>query len=471
MNLKSMEENQKLEFKTSLAEKKEILETISAFANTKGGEILVGVEENKDGSVKEIRGIETKGKVIENLTNEIKQNTDPVIFPSIEIKKIQGKDVLSIEVEENPFKPVFAKGKAFIRVGRTNKKLSVQELRRLTKDSVGYNFTELICKDATLKDVDKDKVKWFIKEAKKQRNLNLEEGSSVKEILMRLKLLKNDKLTNAAVLLFGKDSKFLQSEIKCIRFSGNEPTKPYIDFQTLEGNVFDLIDQAEDFVLRNIKKAIWLVPGQVQREEKYEYPPDAIREAIVNAIVHRDYTSSSKVQVRIFDDYIEIWNPGKLPEGWTIKKLKEKHESIPKNPLIFKQLFLVKYVEDVGGGTLDMINECKKWGIPDPEFEDTGTSIIVTFRKSIITEQLMSKLELNERQKKAIGYLKKHKKITNKEYCDLFNIVKDTANRDLNGLLNKNLIEKKGRGPKIYYVLTTVRYRPIPSDPKGDKSV
>jgi len=107
-----------------------------------------------------------------------------------------------------------------------------------------------------------------------------------------------------------------------IRFSGNEPVKPYIDFQTLEGDIFDLVNRAEDFVLRNIRKSIWLVPGQVQREEKHEYPPDAIREAIVNAVVHRDYESPSKVQVRVFGDYIEVWNPGKLPEGWIVEKLK-----------------------------------------------------------------------------------------------------------------------------------------------------
>ena len=242
----------------------------------------------------------------------------------------------------------------------------------------------------------------------------------------------------------------------------------------MEGSVFDLVDRAEDFVLRNIKKAIWLVPGQVQREEKYEYPPDAIREAITNAVVHRDYESPSKVQVRVFDDYIEIWNPGKLPEGWTVEKLKWKHESIPKNPLLFKQLFWIKYVEDVGGGITDMINECKEWGIPEPEFEATGTSIIVAFRKSVITEELMDKLGLNERQRKAINYLREHNKITSKEYRELSGVVKDTANRDLNDLLDKNLIKKEGSGSQTHYVLSTVRYRPIPSDTqvgrkKGEK--
>ena len=205
---------------------------------------------------------------------------------------------------------------------------------------------------------------------------------------MKLKLLKDKKLTNACVLLFSKEPKFLQSEVKCIRFSGNDPVKPYIDFQTLEGNIFDLIDKSEDFVLRNIKKAIWLIPGQVQREEKYEYPPDAIREAITNAIVHRDYESPSKVQIRIFNNRIEIWSPGLLPNGITIEDLKREHRSVPRNPLLFKQLFLVGYVEDVGGGTLDMIRQCKEWNIPEPEFKYIGGAFVVIFRLPPSLEEL-----------------------------------------------------------------------------------
>ena len=113
-----MKESQVLEFKKSLAEINEILETISAFANTKGGRILVGIIENKEGSLKEVIGVNVKGKEIENLTNEIKQNTDPVIFPSVEFVKMKGKEVLSIDIKESESKPVFAKNVVFKRVGK-----------------------------------------------------------------------------------------------------------------------------------------------------------------------------------------------------------------------------------------------------------------------------------------------------------------------------------------------------------------
>lgn len=271
----------------------------------------------------------------------------------------------------------------------------------------------------------------FLKEAKHLRGLNMPVDAPIDQALMQLKLTQKRKFTSA-------------SEIKCIRFHGNKPIKPYIDFQTINGNIFDLVDRAEEFVLRNIKKAIWVVPGKVQREERYEYPHEAIREALVNAIAHRDYSSPSKVQVRIFDDYIEFWNLGQLPDGWTVKKLKQKHESIPRNPLLFKQLFWVKYVEDVGGGTLDMIEKCREWEICDPEFEDTGTSIVVTLRKPVITEGFLRKLGLNERQIKIIKYLKERDSITSSECQKMFNVTDRQARTDLSRLVKLKLITKEG---------------------------
>ncbi|MCK4730956.1 MAG: putative DNA binding domain-containing protein, partial [Methanophagales archaeon] len=358
-------ESQNLEFKESFRLKEEIGETVSAFSNSDGGVVLVGIFDSG-----EPIGVDIGGNTLEELANHIKRNTDPQIFPTVKIQEVSGKKVVMIEVRESQEKPVFFKNHAYKRVGKTNQMISSSEVRKLAKESgERVYWDEQICEDASLDDIEEEKVRWFLKEARKQRGLKISEDAPVEEALMKLKLLRNGELTNAAILLFFKELTFLQSEVKCIRFSGNEPVKPYIDFQTIEGTVFDLVDGAEDFVLRNIKKSIWLVPGQLQREERYEYPPDAIREAIVNAVVHRDYESPSKVQVRVFDDRIEVWNPGLLPEGITLEDLKREHRSIPRNPLLFRQLFWVKYVEDVGGGTLDMIKWCKEWGLPEPDFK------------------------------------------------------------------------------------------------------
>lgn len=218
---------------------------------------------------------------------------------------------------------------------------------------------------------------------------------------------------------------------------------------SIEGAVFDLVNRAEDFVLRNIRKAIWLVPEQIQRQEKYEYPPEAIREAIVNAVVHRDYETPSKVQVRIFDNRIEIWSPGLLPEGISVEDLKREHRSIPRNPLLFKQLFWVKYVEDVGGGTLDMIRLCKEWEILEPEFK--------LFRLPPSLDDL-EKLGLNERQINAVEYVKKSGSITSGEYQRLNNTTRYTASRDLTKLVKLGIFNRVGRGKReLRYILLSMQ--------------
>jgi len=451
-NLIEKRESQTLEFKKSLAEKNEILETISAFANTEGGIIYVGVEENKDGSIKEIIGINTKGKVIENLVNEIKQNTDPVIFPSVKIEKIKDKDVLLIEIQENPIKPVFAKGKVYKRIGRTNQKLSSLEIRELTRESIDYNFTELVCKESKLEDIDKKKIDKFVKKAKEERNFDIEYKSK-EDFFKKMRLLTDKGLNYSAILLFGKEpQKFvLQSEVRCGRFKGIKPLE-FEDMEVINGTLIEQLKRVMEFIKRNLKMEATFDEG-IERKEKWEYPLLAIKEGVTNAICHRDYSSNANVQVRIFDDRLEIWNPGNLPKGLTVDKLKGKHESKPKNKLIAKCFFLIKYIEHWGTGTNRMIEWCLKYGLPEPEFEDTETSFIVTMRKDIYTEEYLKKMNLNERQIKAVNYVKEKKEISRKKYEKLNNVSKRTAIRDLNELIDKNILKAVGVTDNKKYLL------------------
>ena len=234
LKLISGEESERLEFKESFKEsirlKEEFCQAFSAFSNANGVSILIGFSNDR-----KVIGVDIGRNTLEDLANYIKRNTDPAIFPSVKILDAGGKRIIVIEVKESPEKPVFFKNHAYKRVGKTNHQVSSSELRKLAKESgVKVYWDEQVCEAATLEeDIDEEKVKWFLKEARKERGLNLSEDSSIEEALMKLKLLRNGKLTNAALLLFFKEPTFLQSEIKCIRFSGNEPIKPYIDFQTI----------------------------------------------------------------------------------------------------------------------------------------------------------------------------------------------------------------------------------------------
>ena len=152
-----------------------------------------------------------------------------------------------------------------------------------------------------------------------------------------------------------------------------------------------------------------------------------------------------------------FWNPGRLPEGWTVETLRQVHESIPRNPAIAKQFFWVKYIEEVGTGTNKIIEWCIDWGLPEPEFEFTGTSLVVTFRKSKLTDEYLEQLGLNTRQKKAITYLKEEGRIDRKTYCDICSVGKTVAHEELADMVDKELIEMVGRGRGVCYMLRMKR--------------
>jgi len=327
-------ENERLEFKESLRLKEEISQAVSAFSNANGGSILIGVSD--DGKV---IGVDIGRNTLEVLANYIKRNTDHAIFPSVEVLDSEGKKIIVIEVKESTEKPVFFKNHTYKRVGKTNQQVSSSELRKLAKESgESVYWDEQICKEASLKDISEEKVRWFLKRVKSERNFDVDPDTPVKESLEKLNLFKDEKPTNASLLLFGKEPQrfFLQDEVRCARFKGTEAVKPFIDMKVFGGDIIDQVNKALSFVLGHSLLSAWLVPGKVEREERYEYPPDAIREAIVNAICHRDYESTGNVQVRIFDDRIEVWNPGRLPDPLTLEDLKKRHKSIPRNPLIAK---------------------------------------------------------------------------------------------------------------------------------------
>ena len=445
-------ESEILEFKESLSQWRRIIETISAFSNTRGGTIIVGVNDKG-----KIIGVSIGKSTIEDLTNKIITNTEPRIYPEITFKSVEGKDLIFIKVERYPYDVVLAFGKPYKRLGKSTIKIGKDEYKRKILEIYKKDlyFDGQICVDAKINDIDEKELKEFIQKAKSIRKLDIEDSTPVKQALTKLKLIKNGTLTNAGVLLFGKQPQdfFIQEGVKCIRFKGIDVTGEMLDFKEIEGNLLSEIKEVENFIFNNISLKAWIEEGKIERQEKWEYPPKAIRESLVNAIVHRDYHLQSKVQVRIFDDRIEFWNPGKFPEGWTAETLKEEHTSEPFNPLIARMFFWVGYVEEVGTGTNKIIKWCKEWELPEPEFKYVNSNIIVILRKSKLTENYLEQLGLNDKQKEIIKKMMLNGKIASGEIQKMFSITRDTANRLLRTLLDLSLIEKKGKGRFIYYIL------------------
>ena len=441
-----------IEFKKSVGEWREIVETVSAFSNTKGGTIFVGIDKG------EIIDVTIGKGTVEDLTNKILSNTEPKIYPEITIKKLNRKNIISIKVETYPYDAVLAFGKPFKRIGKNTVRMANDEYKKriLEIHKKELYFDGQICSEVNFSAIDLEKVRIFVKKAEEARKLDIGTPLSEKETLRRLKLMKGDNLINAAVLLFAKRPQdvFIQSAIKCVRFKGIDVTNDMLDFKEIGGDLFSQIEEAEKFVFSNITLKAWIEDRKMERTERWEYPPKAIREALVNAIVHRDYRSPSKVQIRIFDDRIEFWNPGKLPEGWTVETFKKEHTSEPFNPLIARMFFWVGLVEEVGTGTNKIVNWCKEWGLPEADFEYIGNSIVLRFRKDIYTEEYLRNIGLNERQIKGVSYVKEKGKITNREYQKLNTCSRNTATNELRELVQKGITKESGKkGAGAFYVI------------------
>lgn len=235
-------------------------------------------------------------------------------------------------------------------------------------------FDAAPCSKASLDDLDTERMGWFIRTARRAREFPLTEGASTEELLVHLNLLNNGHPTNAAVLAFGKAPQqfLISSDVKCAHFHGTEVAKPIPSYQVYKGTVFQLVDQAVDFVLSKIALSVGTRAESVQAPVAYEIPKEVVREAIVNAVAHRDYTSNASVQVMLFSDRLEILNPGRLPPSLTLEQLRETHPSVPNNRLLARSLYLTQYIEEMGTGTLDMIRRCKDANLSEPEFTDIG---------------------------------------------------------------------------------------------------
>jgi len=424
-------ESEKVEFKASLSEEREIMETICGFSNTAGGIILVGVNDNG-----EIVGVETGRKTIDDLLNKIKFSIEPMIIPQIEVVDIEGKKVLVISVAEGINKPYFVGGLSFKRIGKTNQRLTKEELERMILEKYKglASFEERTIGEA-IDEIDEQEIKRFVENVKSARNIVLA-YSSIKEFLERLGLLKEGKLTNAAVLCFSRKSElyFSYAILKCGRFRNG-----MVSEREITGPLLSQVENGLEFLMEHLSFT-HTIGKNGKREERYEVPIEALREALVNAVVHRDYEVASPIYIKIFDDRIEIINPGKLLPPLTPEKLRQEHPSILRNPKIANIFFLYGFIERWGYGTNKMIEACVKNGLKEPEFiEEDG------FFKTVIYRRKLNEMEITilELVKKGVN--------TSSLIAKTLKVDERTARKYLSSLLSKGLIYRKRVGKKIFY--------------------
>lgn len=319
-------------------------------------------------------------------------------------------------------------------------------------------FDKTACDDATLADLSRKRIDWFLETARRERGFPLKTNTDTKALLTHLNLLEHGKPTNAAILLFGSNPQrhHRTAETKCIHCHGTEYIRPFASQQIYTGDLFEQMDQARDFVLAKINRRVGVRTSGPTAPATYELPPDAVAEAIVNAIAHREYHSNASVEVRLFADRLEIWNPGRLPGTLSFDDLRKDHPSVPNNPLIAESLYLTRYIEKAGSGTQRIIELCKEARLPEPKFEQRSGSFVITLWRDWLTDEVLERLHLDERKGQSVLIAKKGVRITNKDYQLQFGVSKATATRDLDGLVEMGVFEKTGTtGKGTFYVLSS----------------
>jgi len=321
--------------------------------------------------------------------------------------------------------------------------LEEKEIIRLSPFDAAFNRT------ATLEDIDAKKVTNFVARARIKRNFPFDESVNYKAILSHLDLIEGDRITNAAILLFGKKpQKFMiTSSVKCCQFYGNKVEKPIPSYHIYDGDVFELIDQAVSFVMSRIDAKVGDRNKSILADVESEFPLQAVTEAIVNAVCHRDYTSNASVQVMLFKNRLEIWNPGQLPYGLTIEMLKTEHPSRPANPLLARPMYLYGSIEQVGTGTEMIVEKCIAQGLRSPDFKQE-TDFVTTFwrnednknKKNV--ERISSTKEKSS--EKIMSIIKDNPLVTIEELSVLLNITTRAIEKNLNKLKAKGLIERIG---------------------------
>jgi len=433
-----MTEQQNKEYKQSW--KDEYLKWICCFANAQGGRLFIGIDDNGV-----IVGVQDYSKLMDEIPNKSVNHLGLVV--DVNLHNSGDKHYLEVIVPVSSV-PVAYHGIYYYRSGSTKQELKGIALQNLLLKKIGKKWEDIPVEEASLKDLSITTIRRFISRSvgmnripRTARKMNIE------LLLKNLDLItEQGQLTNASLLLFGKNFMKISvtASFKIGRFGKSSHDLLFQDI--VETNIFDMADTVMEIL--ETKYLIRPISYKgLERIEPLEYPEPALREAILNAIIHKDY-SSTYVFLRVYDDRLHLWNPGSLPEELTVEKLRADHSSYPRNRNIANVFFKAGYIESWGRGINKIIDSCIESGLPEPliELEQGGFSI--TFLKERHANKHAPFEELEERQLKAILYIREYGSINNTQYQKLVGISKRTATRDLQELLERNFIQKSGNTGK-----------------------
>ncbi len=425
-------EHQNIEWKESWHN--DYFKWICGFANAQGGTLFIGIDDK--GKTKHL---DNAKKLLEDLPNQVRDLLGLMV--DVNLHTENGEDFLEIVVEPYPF-PISLRGKYYYRSGSTLQELKGAALSKFLLQRQGKKWDGVPVPNITADDLKNDTFDFFRKKATKSKRLEPEDlDGTNQELLESLQLYLEDEkmLKRAAILLFHpKPEKYVTGTFIKIGFFETDDELKFQD--EVKGNLLEQAEKALDLLKTKYTQAI-ISYQDGSREETFTFPEEAVREALYNAIAHKDYSSGIPIQISVYPNKIIFWNEGQLPENWTIEKLTQKHPSKPHNPDIANTFFRAGYIESWGRGTIKMINACKAHKIAPPVFSNIPPDFQVELIK--YTNKGLTELGLKEELRKIMLHIQENGSISNSEVQTVCKVSKATATRYL-GELETEWIDKIG---------------------------
>lgn len=440
-----MNEQQNIEWKQSWRD--EYLKWICAFANTDGGSLFIGM--NDQGGAVHLKDYQ---RLLEDIPAKVKNFLG--ILCAVNLHDKDGDKYIEV-ITQAYANPISYRGKYYVRSGSSTHELNGVELQEFLLHKSGKTWDELLVEDANIEDIDPQSVSKFIKDSKNQGRLPNTDGLGTLAILEKLRLAFNGRIKRAGIILFGKDPNrfFPNCKVMLGRF-GEDSTD--LKFQEpLEGNLVYLLDEVQNMLSYKFLTRPVDFEG-MHRREGDEYPVSALREMLLNALVHKKYMGAA-IQIRVFDDKLSIWNEGALPKGMTVESLKTEHNSNPPNPVLADACFKAGYIDTWGRGTLKIFQACKDSGLPEPRIVEKDGGVEVTLFKAttydLVSEQFRNDFgAISERVRKEFGIkveetfklINKYPEYSAEKMAEKLGVTSRTVENHQAKLKKAGYIERKG---------------------------
>jgi ATP-dependent DNA helicase RecG len=447
-------ESETQEFKISTGQRSEAAKTLCAFLNLKGGRILFGVD--LTGSVV---GQDVTDSTLAKIYREIEQ-FDPEITPSIERVAIGGgREVVVLSTGHGRYKPYRYKGQPYRRVGTVTTGMGREEYQRLFSET-SHATARWEIEPATLPvgDLDLTEITRTLEDAVRRGRISDPLSRDPIDVLRGFGLIKDKTLLNAAVVLFGLPDRLLPGYTQCLlkmaRFDGMEKSDRMTDERQIHGHAFALLRHAEDFLRDHLRVTASIEKG-IARVDEPEIPIIALREALANAISHREYaTGAGSISVNIFDDRVEVTSIGPLHFGLSVADLYRPHESQPWNPLIAGTLYRRGIIDSLGSGTLRMLRACRDAGLFEPDIQDSGTSVKVDFPRAGAPPARFHGLDLDDNSHELLRLIVRNGSMALRELVASLPAMSERDVRDeLQKLRQVGVLEPQGHGRGARWVL------------------